>query len=142
MATFVVLVRGVNVGGKNPVSMTALKACLEDLGYTTVRTLLASGNIVLDSTKSAGAIEAQIEKALPKTFKLHDEIVRVLALPGAKFRAIVANKPHGFGEQPEKYHSDAIFLMGITAAAAMKVFDPRRASMPSGQARAWSTRSG
>ncbi|MFL5725611.1 MAG: DUF1697 domain-containing protein, partial [Chloroflexota bacterium] len=29
------------------------------------------------------------------------------------------------GEHPETYHSDAIFLMGIDAATAMKVFDPR-----------------
>jgi uncharacterized protein (DUF1697 family) len=29
------------------------------------------------------------------------------------------------GEKPDTYHSDAIFLMGIDAAAAMEVFDPR-----------------
>lgn len=125
MATFVVLVRGVNVGGKNPVSMAALKSCLEDLGYTNVRTLLASGNIILDSTKGASAIKAEIETVLPRTFKLHDEIVRVLALTRAQFKAVVAAKPDGFGEQPGKYHSDAIFLMGITTARAMDVFDPK-----------------
>jgi uncharacterized protein (DUF1697 family) len=42
-----------------------------------------------------------------------------------QLQAVVDNKPKGFGEQPEKYHSDAIFLMGIDAAQAMSVFDPR-----------------
>ena len=35
------------------------------------------------------------------------------------------NKPDGFGEQPDKYHSDAIFLMGIDASQALPVFSPR-----------------
>ena len=34
-------------------------------------------------------------------------------------------RPKGFGDHPETYHSDAIFLMGIDAPTAMKVFDPR-----------------
>jgi uncharacterized protein (DUF1697 family) len=40
-------------------------------------------------------------------------------------QAVVRNKPDGFGEQPDLYHSDAIFLMGIDADTAMGVFDPR-----------------
>ncbi|NTW20714.1 MAG: NAD-dependent epimerase/dehydratase family protein [Nostocales cyanobacterium W4_Combined_metabat2_030] len=34
-------------------------------------------------------------------------------------------KPAGFGEQPDVYHSDAIFLMGIDSAQAISAFDPR-----------------
>jgi uncharacterized protein (DUF1697 family) len=37
----------------------------------------------------------------------------------------VDNRPKGFGDQPDKYHSDAIFLIGIEAAEAMSTFDPR-----------------
>ena len=40
----------------------------------------------------------------------------MLALPKATFRAMVGSKPDGFGEQPGKYHSDAIFLMGDAKA--------------------------
>ncbi len=31
----------------------------------------------------------------------------------------------GFGEQPKKYHSDAIFLIGIGATQVMPLFNPR-----------------
>jgi uncharacterized protein (DUF1697 family) len=42
-----------------------------------------------------------------------------------QLHAIIDNKPQGFGEQPEKYHSDVIFLMDIDSAQAMPAFDPR-----------------
>jgi uncharacterized protein (DUF1697 family) len=125
MTTYVVLVRGINVGGQNKVSMAALKKRLEELGFTAVSTYLASGNIILSSGQSAGAIQAKIEKALPASFKLDSELIKVLVLTRARFKAMVGARPKGFGDQPKTYHSDAIFLMGIKAAEAMKVFDPR-----------------
>jgi uncharacterized protein (DUF1697 family) len=42
----------------------------------------------------------------------------------AELRAVVDKKPRGFGEEPGTYHSDAIFLIGLDADAAMEVFDP------------------
>jgi uncharacterized protein (DUF1697 family) len=122
---YIILLRGINVGGKNKLSMAALKQCLEELGYTNVSTYIASGNVVLDSKKSASAIETEIEKILPKKFKLDSDLIKVLALGKAKFKAMLADKPKGFGEQPGKYHSDAIFLMSGKVAEAMTAFDPR-----------------
>lgn len=126
MARYVVLLRGINVGGKNKVSMTALKACLEEIGCQNVATYIQSGNVVLDSSKSAKALEGAIEKALPKAFKLDTELIKVLALSKAAFKAVVAKRPKGFGDEPGTYHSDAIFPMGdLTLKAALATFDPR-----------------
>ena len=125
MPRYVVLLRGINVGGKNPVSMSALKEHLGALGYKNVSSYIASGNVIVESTKSAAAIASEIEAILPAKFKLHSELVRVLVLSGKQLRAMIDARPKGFGDQPGKYHSDAIFLMGITAAEAMKVFMPR-----------------
>lgn len=125
MPTYVILIRGINVGGKNKVAMAGLKTCLEELGFSKVSTYIASGNVVLESDKRPGAIQAQIEQALPQRFKLDSELVRVLVLTHKQLQAVIENRPKGFGEQPEKYHSDAIFLMGIGAAEAMAVFNPR-----------------
>jgi uncharacterized protein (DUF1697 family) len=122
---YVVLLRGINVGGKNPVPMSALKDCLGELGYANVGTYIASGNVILESGKTRKAIEAEIEGVLPARFKLHSELVRVLTLSANQLRAIVEDRPKGFGDAPGTYHSDAIFLMGITAAKAMTVFSPR-----------------
>jgi uncharacterized protein (DUF1697 family) len=125
MNTYVILIRGINVGGKNKVSMTGLRKCLEELGFSNVSTYIASGNVILESGKRPDEIQVQIEAALPESFKLDSELIRVLVLTRKQLQAIIDNKPKGFGEQPEKYHSDAIFLMGIDSAQAMPVFDPR-----------------
>jgi len=125
MNTYVLLIRGINVGGKNIVPMAGLKKCLEELGFSSVSTYIASGNVILESDKRPNEIKAQIEQALPKSFKLDSELVKVLVLSRDQLQAIINNKPEGFGERPEKYHSDAIFLMGIDSAQAMPVFNPR-----------------
>lgn len=125
MSTFVILLRGINVGGKNKLSMAKLRVCLEDLGFSNVLTLGASGNVVLESEKRSKVIKAQIEEALPKTFKLDSELIKVLVLTHAQLKAVIDKKPKGFGEQPAKYYSDVIFLMDINVTKAMAVFNPR-----------------
>ncbi len=125
MNTYVILLRGINVGGKNTVPMAGLRKCLEEQGFSNVLTYIASGNVILKSDKRANDVKAQIEGVLPENFKLDDGFVKVLVLTYKQFQAIIDNKPKGFGEQPEKYHSDAIFLMGINSAKAMPAFSPR-----------------
>jgi uncharacterized protein (DUF1697 family) len=125
MSRYVALLRGINVGGKNNVPMVRLRAVLEGLGFTDVATYIASGNVILDSGRSADETGALIEEALPREFALREERVRVLVLSQAQLQSIVDNRPDGFGSQPDRYHSDAIFLMGIEAVEAMAIFDPR-----------------
>lgn len=125
MNTYVILIRGINVGGKNKVKMADLRKCLEELGFSNVSTYLASGNVILESDKGKDKIKAQIEEVLPENFKLDVELIKVLVLTHKQFQAVIDNKPEGFGEQAKKYHSDAIFLIGIDSAKAMPVFDPR-----------------
>jgi uncharacterized protein (DUF1697 family) len=122
---YVVLLRGINVGGKNKVTMTSLKKCLEELGFPYVSTYIASGNVILESDKPADEIKTQLEETLPESFKFDDELIKVLVLNRNQLQAVIDNKPEGFGEHPEKYHSDAIFLIGIDSASAMKLFNPR-----------------
>lgn len=125
MKTYIVLLRGINVGGKNPVPMQRLREELAAMGFGDVVTYIASGNVILRSGLAAADVERLIERELPKRFTLHDERVRVLALTPAQLRAIVRHKPPHFGDTPAQYHSDAIFLIGITAAAAIRVFTPK-----------------
>jgi uncharacterized protein (DUF1697 family) len=122
---YIVLLRGINVGGKSRVPMSGLKTCLEELGFLNVLTYIASGNVILESTKSAKEVQAQIEKALPKAFGLDSKLNKVLVLTSKQLKAVVDNKPKGFGEQPNTYHSDVIFLIDISPKEAMSAFSPR-----------------
>ena len=67
--TFVALLRGINVGGRNITKMAALKACLEGAGLDRVETLIQSGNVVFETRQKSNAkltahIDAAIETAL------------------------------------------------------------------------------
>jgi uncharacterized protein (DUF1697 family) len=125
VTAYLVLLRGINVGGKNKVPMAALRTVLEDAGFSNVSTYIASGNVFLDSDLPAAKVAETIEAALPKAFKLDAELIKVAVLSADDLEAVVRQRPKGFGGEPAKFHSDAIFLMGVDAAEAMAVFSPR-----------------
>lgn len=123
--SYVVLIRGINVGGKNIIPMADLRKCLDEQGFFQVSTYIASGNVILKSEKHAADVKSQIEDLLPKYFSLVDGFVKVLVLTHHQLQLVIDNKPHAFGEQPETYDSDVIFLMGLDPSQVMQVFDPR-----------------
>lgn len=125
MTTYLVLLRGINVGGKNIVPMSRLKSSLEQLGFASVSTYSTTGNVFLESDTRPNEIKARIEAALTKSFKLEGERIKALVLSRKQLRAVIDNRPEGFGDQPGKYHSDAILLIDIDAAQAMPAFNPR-----------------
>lgn len=73
---FVALLRGVNVGGNNMISMRALKESFEKMGFTQVSTYINSGNIIF-TTKADDArkLEIKIEKMLLKDYDLDSKVV-------------------------------------------------------------------
>ncbi len=72
---YVALLRAVNVGGRK-VTMKELKEAAEKLGYENARTLVASGNLVFDTKKTADAkLEATLEARIEKTFGLFSEVM-------------------------------------------------------------------
>ena len=58
MAIQIALFRGINVGKAKRIAMAELKAMFEDLGFSNVRTLLNSGNVVFEAGRSASATNA------------------------------------------------------------------------------------
>jgi uncharacterized protein (DUF1697 family) len=123
--SYLALLRGVNVGGKNAVAMSALSTRLTGLGFEDVSTFLATGNVLLRSSKSARMLGQQIESVLVEDFGLDQDPVKVLVLTAAQVKGVVDGKPDRFGDEPDTYHCDAIFLMGISASRAMTAFNPR-----------------
>ena len=125
LSRYVVLLRGVNVGGKNKVPMAALREVLGARGFADVSTYIASGNVLLRSELPAAGVQAAVEEALVEGFDLDDDLIKVLALTPEQLRAVVADRPEGFGEQPDTYHCDAIFLIGVDVDEGLSVFKPR-----------------
>ncbi len=52
MEKFIALLRGINISGRNKVSMPLLKAAFEDVGFLDVSTYINSGNVIFTSNKS------------------------------------------------------------------------------------------
>ena len=61
MTTWIALLRGINLGSHNRVSMPDLRAALADAGYEEVRTYVQSGNVVLDGDASAAELERDLQ---------------------------------------------------------------------------------
>lgn len=73
---FVALLRGVNVGGNNMISMSSLKKSFETLGFTDVVTYINSGNIIFKSKEAdARKLEQKIEKMLVRDYELDSRVV-------------------------------------------------------------------
>ena len=73
---YVALLRGVNVGGNNMISMSALKESFTALGFAQVTTYINSGNIVFKSKETdARKLEQKIEAMLAKEYDLGSRVV-------------------------------------------------------------------
>jgi uncharacterized protein (DUF1697 family) len=125
MSTYAVLLRGINVGGKNKIPMADLKACLQDEGFEDVATYIQSGNAILNSDLDASAVAERIERLLPTRFTADGTAVRVVAIEHASYRKIVEGAPKGFGEDPATYRYNTVFLIGTSAAEAMEQITAR-----------------
>lgn len=119
MNQYVALLRGINVGGKNIIKMTDLKACFEGLGFKDVRTYIQSGNVLF---RAAGASKARLTKEIEDTLsKQFNYKSRVVVCSHKQMKDIVAQAPEGFGSDPAGYRYDVIFLKEpLTAARAMQ----------------------
>lgn len=125
LTTFVLLLRGVNVGGKNKIAMADLKDRLRDEGFLNVTTQGLTGNVILDSTLGAKALANRVEKLIRTSFKLDSETIMVVAIEHAAFKKVVAGAPSEFGADDALYRYYVLFLKDMTAAKAMKDIEVR-----------------
>ena len=75
MARQIALLRGINLGSRNRVSMPDLRAALEAAGYEDVSTLVQSGNILLTSAKKPATLEREISKLVADEFGVESATV-------------------------------------------------------------------
>jgi uncharacterized protein (DUF1697 family) len=71
----IVLLRGVNLGARNRISMPELRDALESAGFDDVRTHLQSGNVVVSSRTSADRVTRTVERLIADRFGLEIEVV-------------------------------------------------------------------
>ena len=65
---YILFLRGINVGGKNKISMTDLKALLENAGFENLDSYINSGNLFFSSAESREACILKIRKVLDRNY--------------------------------------------------------------------------
>ena len=116
---YVALLRGINVGGRNRIAMSDLRAAFESGGYGAVRTYIQSGNVLFESEAPRASLEDDLETVLERRFGVP---LVVVVRSHLQLRRVVERAPQGFGGSPGTYHSDVIFLKApLTSRQAMRV---------------------
>jgi uncharacterized protein (DUF1697 family) len=110
---WVALLRAVNLGARNKVPMAELRSLLEDAGYGTVRTYIASGNVLLDGPRSRTALAAELERLVAKAFGV--DTTAILRTP-KELASVVAGHPFG----ADTSHSHVVFLAAKPARDAAR----------------------
>jgi uncharacterized protein (DUF1697 family) len=74
-ASYVALLRGVNVGGKNKLPMKDLAHIFQTCGCNKVRTYIQSGNVVFECAKSVGRLGQTVGSAIEQRFGFNPALV-------------------------------------------------------------------
>jgi uncharacterized protein (DUF1697 family) len=124
----IVLLRAVNVGGRNKLAMPALRDALVGAGMRDVVTYVQSGNVVLDSDAPPQELARECRRLIAERFELD---VDVLARTRAELAKVVAGDPLGeVAEQPKLYQvsfcesepsAESIEALGAYAAEGERI---------------------
>jgi uncharacterized protein (DUF1697 family) len=91
MTTYIALLRGINVSGKNLIKMDALKLALKNIGFEDVQTYIQSGNIVFKSVEAdVKILEKRIIDPIKNSFSL---TVPCMVFMASDFKRIVMQNP-------------------------------------------------
>jgi len=88
---YIAFLRAINVGGHHTVKMDFLRRLFESLGFSSVETFIASGNVVFETTsKNAQALEREIENRLREALGYE---VATFIRTNAELAAVASYKP-------------------------------------------------
>lgn len=117
MSVGVAFIRGINVGGKNPLPMATLRAICEGAGLGDVETYIQSGNVVFTAPgRAIGRAARGIEEGIEREKGFRPSVV-VRTLP--ELRAVVGAAP--FEADPAKLV--VMFLGGTPGAGARRAIE-------------------
>ena len=109
---FIALLRGINISGKNKISMSDLKKELEINNYQNVITYLNSGNIIFDSDiNDKESIMKDIYNIIKNRFNLE---IPVFIMNSKELEEVLKNKPSWWGTDNKEIYDNLIFIIPPT----------------------------
>lgn len=126
---YVALLRGINVGGNNKVTMSELRACFESLGFIDVTTYINSGNVLFSSVETNEAeLVAKCEAAIEQQFGFP---VVVMVIAARDLKTALAHAPDWWAKgDPKSVRHDALFVIPpTTSTEALNAMLPKPSSV-------------
>lgn len=106
---YIVLLRGINISGKNKIPMSELKKVLEENQYANVSTYLNSGNVILESNiKNEEAIMKDIYEIVKAKFNLE---IPIFVTNESTLESILSNSPEWWGTSNKEIYDNLIFII-------------------------------
>lgn len=106
---YIVLLRGINISGKNKIPMPILKSILQEHGFGNVTTYLNSGNIILDSNiENKSALSQKIFDIIKENFSL--EIPNFITTD-FELAEVIGNSPSWWNTEDKSIYNNLIFIM-------------------------------
>ena len=119
MIKYTALLRGINVGGKNRISMKELKTVFEEIGFLNVSTYINSGNVIFSTeNKDKNEITKKIESVIIDKFSLS---IPVIILSTNELSDILENAPDWWWYNNKEIVNYAIFV--ISPISVKEVFE-------------------
>ena len=112
MTKYIALLRGINISGKNKISMSELKNEFEKLEYKNVITYLNSGNVIFESCITAKEIiKENIEKKIREKFDLD---ISTFIITKDELEELLKNQPNWWGLDNKEIYDNIIFVISPT----------------------------
>jgi uncharacterized protein (DUF1697 family) len=118
MTTYIALLSGINVGGRNVVAMSDLRRVVEELGCADVRSLLQSGNLLFrDGARAARTLEPLLEAQAEAQLRLRTTF---LIRTAKEWEMVIARNPFPEEATSDPGHLVVMFLRDAPVARAVK----------------------
>lgn len=115
---YIALLRGINVGGNNKVSMAELKECFESLGFKNVSTYINSGNVLFESSeKNKVELVKQCEDIIESHYGFH---VVCSVITAIELADAIKNAPKWWGLPGTDKHNALFVIAPATAEEIME----------------------
>lgn len=109
MKRYIALLRGINISGKNKVSMQDLKKEFEKLAFEEVKTYLNSGNVIFSCAEDDTLrLSKQIEEMIKNQFGLD---IPVIVISKEELEDILCHTPIWWGTDNKELYANLIFMI-------------------------------
>ena len=116
---YIVLLRGINISGKNKIVMSELKKEFDNLGYQEITTYLNSGNVIFETnSEDKNAIKNNIQLMIKDKFNFD---IPTYVMTSQELKELLNHSPEWWGKDDKEIYDNIIFI--IPPTTYNEVFD-------------------